>query len=893
MDDPTFESGELAVADESALADEDRLVIAPTGDESKLPSDSNDSVDSMFAAGSDAAERLLCRQPMLVMLLAVIVGILLDYLWSPPAVVAWVVAAVSLLVWGGLHIGFFGPRKSDVTVGQLLLLVGVAGIGAAWHHVYWNQFSTTDIGLAASLDSVPCCVELKLCSEPQFAPVEGRYVRQGDDELKTYFRTRAVRIRDGEVWRPVAGNAQLVVHASANHLRAGDVVRVYGRLVRPAPPTNPGQYDFSLHYRRQRLLAFVHVYHAESVEVVTRSKLVSTRWLSSLRRKLNEMLWEFVGPAEAPFASAILLGNRRQMKKERRDKFVETGTAHLLAISGLHIGILSGAFLLLLRSPVFARRHCLWATIVFVVFYAWLVEFRPPVTRASILIVLFCLGKMIGERGNAVNLLSAAALMVLAINPTDLFSIGPQLSFLAVTTLILGHQWIFGEPETDPLKRLIANTRPWPVRLFTGFGQAVKTAVLVSAVVWLVAMPLVANRFHVVSYSSLVVNPLLLFPISLALYFGMGTLVVGWCFSPAARVLGYLCDRNLWLVETLVESFQAQGWSFAWTAGPGDFSLAVFYAGLLGCLNVKTVGRRGGTLLLFGLAWLVLGWWLPAKFVNWQRDESVVCTFVDVGHGTGVLVQFPDGQNWLYDAGSLGAAGFGASNIASVLWHEHVEHLDTVVVSHADADHFNSLARLSEQFSIGRLLISKSMRDSRSSQVQSLIGEIESLGVPVVTVGRGDQWMAGEGVKVSVLAPTAEGFGGNDNADSVVLLVADGQRKLLLPGDLEKDGLEFLLSQPVIDCDVVMAAHHGSPHSDPERFMEWSTPEWVVVSGGSKRVSDAMAQRFLRSAAAGVAEAASKRHVLRTDRSGAVQVKLGVDQITVEHWKADRWVRYE
>ena len=75
--------------------------------------------------------------------------------------------------------------------------------------------------------------------------------------------------------------------------------------------------------------------------------------------------------------------------------------------------------------------------------------------------------------------------------------------------------------------------------------------------------------------------------------------------------------------------------------------------------------------------------------------------------------------------------------------------------------------------------------------------------------------------------------------------------------------------------------------------MEWSTPEWVVVSGGSKRVSDAMAQRFLRPASAGGAEAASKRHVLRTDRSGAVQVKLGVDQITVEHWKADRWVRYE
>ena len=126
---------------------------------------------------------------------------------------------------------------------------------------------------------------------------------------------------------------------------------------------------------------------------------------------------------------------------------------------------------------------------MFVIFYAWLVEFRPPVTRASILIVLFCFGKMIGERGNAINLLAAAALIVLVINPTDLFSIGPQLSFLAVTTLVLGHRWIFGEPETDPLKRLIASTRPWPVRMLTGVGRSVKTAVLVSAVIWLVALP--------------------------------------------------------------------------------------------------------------------------------------------------------------------------------------------------------------------------------------------------------------------------------------------------------------------------------------------------------------------------------------------------------------------
>jgi len=490
---------------------------------------------------------------------------------------------------------------------------------------------------------------------------------------------------------------------------------------------------------------------------------------------------------------------------------------------------------------------------------------------------------MIGERSNAINLLSAAALIVLAINPTDLFSIGPQLSFLAVTTLIMGHEWIFGVSETDPLKRLILNTRPWPVRLLTGGSRAVKSVVCVSAVIWLVALPLVANRFHLISYVSLLVNPLLLLPVSLALYFGMGTLVVGWFCNPAARVMGYLCDRNLWLIESIVGAFQSQEWSHAWTAGPSDFSVACFYSGLLFCLNAKVVKRRGVAVAVFSLAWLALGWWLPAKFESMRTDDAVVCTFVDVGHGTGVLLQLPDGQNWLYDAGSLGAADFGASNIAGVLWHEHVQHLDTVVVSHADVDHFNSLSRLAEQFSIGRLLISETMLSSSSNQAQSLIRKFESLGVPVYAADRGDQWNAGPNTKVSVLAPLAEGFEGNDNANSIVLLIDNGQRKILLPGDLEGAGLEYLLSRPAIDCDVVMAAHHGSPHSDPQRFMEWSTPEWLVISGGSKRVSAEMGQRFQESGA--------KRHVLRTDQSGAVKIRLGAAEVTVQHWETDRWVR--
>ena len=135
--------------------------------------------------------------------------------------------------------------------------------------------------------------------------------------------------------------------------------------------------------------------------------------LSNLRQRLNELTWKYVDEDEAAFASAILLGNREQLSAQRRELFLETGTVHLLAISGLHVGILAGSFFLFFRVGLVNRQYCLWATIVFVIFYAWLVEFRPPVSRAAILIVLYCIGRLLGENSFSYNLLAIAGLIVL------------------------------------------------------------------------------------------------------------------------------------------------------------------------------------------------------------------------------------------------------------------------------------------------------------------------------------------------------------------------------------------------------------------------------------------------------------------------------------------------
>ncbi len=791
------------------------------------------------------------------------------------------------------------PKESLLrheSLGSTVLLIGLIAAGAFWHHGRWNWFGQHEIGLYASEDPQPVCMDAIILSEPRFiAPSEDNgQLDFAADVPRTRVALRVLRIRDGRNWKPVSGGLDLVIHAPAEHVRSGDTIRVWGRLVKSNSPTNPGQFDFQSFYRAKGKLAFLHAFYSDSVHVIEPASWLGTKVLSKLRRKLNAITWRFVDGDEAAFASAILLGNREQLSSDRRDLFIETGTAHLLAISGLHVGILAGSFFLFFRIGLLSRKQCLLVTICFAIFYAWLVEFRPPVSRAAILIVLYCIGRLCGESSFSFNLLAIAGLIVLLLNPMDLFGLGPQLSFLAVATLTFGKDWVFWPPPTDPIKHLIATTRPFHVRTFFWLGRQLRTAILVSGLIWVVAVPLVAYRFHLVAPVALIVNPLLLVPIAWALYGGLGVLVLGSVFPPAAHVAGWVCELNLSFIEWIIGVAQALPLSHFWTAGPSLIALTVFYLGLFFAAVFPSTRLRLRWVATLVAVWFVFGWFLPDQIskIN-QRSQSnpLVVTFVDVGHGTGVLLQLPNGQNMLYDCGSFGSAEFGFRNVAGVLWNERIEYLDAVVISHADIDHFNALAELSRRFSIGVVIMSPQMLESDSPAVATILDLLKKIGVPVRTAVAGnllkiDERFGGGSsdsfdpqTVISVLNPPVSGSGGNDNSDSILLLIEHAGQKILLPGDLESAGLDFLLHQSRIDCDLVMAAHHGSINSRPADMMRWSTPEYVVISGGSQRVQDSAVEQFK----------GNGRSIFRTDHDGAIRYSTDGIQSRIVHWDGDRW----
>jgi competence protein ComEC len=212
------------------------------------------------------------------------------------------------------------------------------------------------------------------------------------------------------------------------------------------------------------------------------------------------------------------------------------------------------------------------------------------------------------------------------------------------------------------------------------------------------------------------------------------------------------------------------------------------------------------------------------------------------------------------------------------LWHRGIRRIDGIVVSHADVDHYNAVPGLMERFDVGAVYVSPMMfeNSSLSGKGPTVLREtIQAAGVPIREVWSGDRLRVGTQLRLHVLHPPRQGVVGTDNANSVILAAESAGRRVLLPGDLESPGLEDVMAELPYDCDVLLAPHHGSRRSDPPGFAAWSTPEWVIISGGAGDDVRPVVQTY---------EAAGA-YVMRTNERGAVRFSLSRGKMKMATWR--------
>lgn len=786
-----------------------------------------------------AADESIWRSPLVPVALALTAGVVLDRLADVPF-------AFSLLVAALASVAFLAARLGNwAHVAPAYLLLAVAALGAA-HHQRRHLVADDDIARDAAEAPRPVVLRGTLAEEPRRLPARhDRPALHSQPAAETAaFAVHANALIFPTESRPVSGRVRVFVSRPPRPhqpellagLHPGDIVEVRGQLRLRQGPSNPGEFDALQYGLDQGARALLSVRQGDDgVRLIERRWPHSPRgWLGWLRAACHRRLSAALGEAtrEEAVARALLLGDGAPMTRDDWARYVRTGVVHVLAISGQHLVIVAAVMWWLCRVAGARQRPAAIVIALALLAYALLTGGRPPALRAAVGACVLCGALVLRRPALPANLFALAWVVIVALNPGDLFDAGCQLSFLAVAALCWLVPRFFPEAEDDPLGRLIDRARPAAMRWARWGALEVAKAYAVCALVWLAVTPLAGHHAGTLAPAALLLGPPLTALVSLALVAGLLLLVLG-DFGVGLAWLVRLC---LWACDGLVGWVDGWGWHVHAGAVPAWWVAPVYLAALA----------------LLGSAWLRRQWrWAAPAGAAWACVLLLVgarppaaaemrLTFVAVGHGGCAVLEAPDGRVLVYDAGAMRGPDVTRSVIAPYLWARRVKRVDDIVLSHADLDHHNGLSDLLDRFAAGRVLHGETFAERESPGVRETMRAVEGRRVRAEAVAAGDRLALGD-VAIDVLHPPRGFRPPGENARSLVLLVRHGANTVLLTGDLEREGLAELLRRPGPEVDVLQAPHHGSARLDVAGLLRWCRPRLVVSCQGAPRSEGARA----------------------------------------------------
>ncbi len=645
-------------------------------------------------------------------------------------------------------------------------------------------------------------------------------------------------VTDGVGW-PVTGPR---VGLLLRGLEVGDGrVVLEGRLEPLAGRRNPGGFDARAHYARFGVTSALVVASFE-----TRAPPGAT---ARARAALRAGVVAGLEGSAAALMQALTLGLRDDLGPIRA-AFAASGLAHVLALSGLHVGVLAGTLVALVRGV--GRRRSLVVVAVLVAYVA-IVGATPSVVRATAMVSVALLGRAFGRGGHgwATHLALAGGASLLA-RPAWLGDLGFQLSYLSVVGMgvaarPLAARW--GPSRLPPAKG--RRRRRWRAQRWLAAALAVSVAAQAAT------LPLIASTFGAVPLLAPIANllavPLASLLVPLGFAAGLAGLVGEGLATLVNRVTAVVAAALLGLARVTARA-PALPWGEVAPVGYAAYTLAVL-ALLAGLRGGWRPWRAAVVVLAAALVTLIV----PPRTV--PPDLHVL----DVGQGDATLIRVTRGQGVLVDGGGtpFGDYDVGAGIVVPALRALGVGALPLVIATHPDLDHVEGLVAVLAAFPVGALVIGHPAPERPVHA--DLMAAAAARGVPVLEARRGERYRVG-GATFEVLNPTHERHG-ETNDDSVALLLRWGADPwALLLGDLPAT-VEGTLAVP--PTPVLLVPHHGSASSTSEGLLRAAQPRWALVSVGVNRFGHPAPAVLARLEAAGV-------QVRMTRREGALRVPYPV-----------------
>lgn len=708
------------------------------------------------------------------------------------------------------------------------------------------------------------------------------------------------------------GYGRLFLRNNEIVLSAGDRIAFRSRIRQPQNRGNPGEFDWASYCRNEGIMWLVSVMKPDSVLVIHRglkwhpsALLFDTR--ESMRLFLDRNTGRFLGrwvtdestKDVRTFLKGIVLGDRSEIGYKVRSTFADSGLAHTLSASGVHVAIVVLLALISVKVAVRAVPGILlWiplgkiaalASMPVMIAYCMLVGSGAPAVRSTIMGIVFALAVLSNRRWDSFNSLIVAGLVILLWYPLSLFAVDFQLSFIAVAGILLVSPpfmaYVREAFATDPEQshslseqRPTGRFRRWIIGLVLVIGTSVGATLAVT--------PLVLQVFHSFPVYTLVANVLADSLLTVALFFGLCGSVAGLISSTMGAVVMLPAEVCSYLTLRLAELVASMPYS---TFKVGHLTVPEYAAlwGLIACIvwGIRKPGLTSLKAVAAALCILVVTVTLSSWF---SEKPALKVTFLNVGKADAAFVQ-PRGSRGILIDGGLRNEHFdsGASIILPFLRWSGNQTVDGMIISHPQMDHMGGLLSVIPQ--ARPACIWWNPVQPRPPFVTSIMAEALKVGCqvlpanrerPVIKLGTATLRFLNQPCTASHVTPQEL------NDTSVVCSIRYDNVSFLFTGDMEVMGEEELLASAVpLAADVLKVGHHGSRTSTSRRFVEAVRPKVAVISSDFRLSRGAPGREVVdRLLSAG-------SQVFCTGRDGAVMVETDGKSLSVSTGKGGpvRW----
>ena len=594
----------------------------------------------------------------------------------------------------------------------------------------------------------------------------------------------------------------------------GDRIMIKGTVIPISEPRNPTSFNYKNFLEKRSIHTQI---RADSL-ILSQIDNSQFSWIS-VRKKALSLVDNNFDVATAPIAKALLLGYKNDLEGETRNAFARAGLSHIMAVSGLHVGLVIAPFWLIipfLWTKKYGSKIGLVLLISILFFYAGLTGFSAPVLRASVMAILLTYGKLFSKSSNSINLMGIAALLILIISPHQLFEIGFQLSFAAVLIILL-------------ILPVVQSTIPYWIRI-RWYGSPIMV-IIISLVVQFGLYPLQAYYFGEVSIISPLANALFVPFLGIFVPLSLLALFTSILFPSIGILINYPSLLFLKLLNDFVQLSSSFPWSWITVSKPSSLTFIFWGLFILMIASWRNPAIKWKLMSLSLVLLLVIQ--VNGLLSNFKNPTMKIVVF-DVGQGDATLIQTPNGKNILIDAGVWSpSSNSGAQILLPYFKENNISKLDAIFLSHPHADHIGGIIDLINEIEIEIIYNSGFKYDSKL--YQNYIHLAQKNDIPVISLKSGEEVELDESILILALGPEGIRFNNDPNQHSLAINFVYGENEFLFTGDAGEDQERRLLQNfgELIDSDFLKVGHHGSRTSSELFFLNQVTPDIAVVSVGN------------------------------------------------------------